>query len=369
MIHDGFDATITYSPRNLLRFYRRRSQAESERSQPGSEIKMLSRRNMLLAGAALAAGGVSGRAVAAPARARKLRIGYLLPIESQIGVGATTMAEAVYRRTGGRIQIEQFPDSTLGGEVEMLHGVQLGTIDLAFITGAPLPNILPEAGIFNIPFLFSGLDHAHAVLDGPIGDSYLQLLSGKDMVGLAWGENGMRHITNSKRPIAAPDDLRGLKLRVPESPVMLLGFRVLGADANSLPFPQLYAALQAGMFDGQENPIATILSAKFAQVQRFLTLSGHIYDPAVIVMSSDAHDDLSAEDKVIMLEAAKTGASASRAFAAAAEVTGLVVLKDAGMKVLTNIDRARFAAAMGPATPEFEKMFGRRQIEQIRQAA
>lgn len=323
---------------------------------------------MLLAGAALAAGSVPGRAVATPAGVRRLRIGYLLPIDSQLGAGATAMTMEVVGRTGGRIQIEQFPDSALGGEVEMLNGVRLGTIDLAFITGAPLPNILPEAGIFNIPFLFSGLGHAHAVLDGPIGDAYLRLLSGKDMVALAWGENGMRHITNSKRPIASPDDLKGLKLRVPESPVMLLGFRALGVDTNSLPFPQLYAALQAGMFDGEENPIATILSAKFAQVQKFLTLSGHIYDPAVIVMSHDAHDDLSTEDRAIILDAAKAGASASRAYAARAEDTGVAVLKDAGMKVLTSIDRARFAAAMAPATPAFEKMFGREQIELIRRA-
>jgi len=330
---------------------------------------MLSRRNMLLAGAALTARPVPGHAAAAPARVRKLRIGYLLPIESQLGAGATAMAKEVVRRTGGRIQIEQFPDSALGGEVEMLNGVQLGSIDLAFITGAPLPNVLPAAGIFNIPFLFSGLPHAHAVLDGPIGDAYLRLLSEKDMVALAWGENGMRHITNSKRPVTSPDDLKGLKLRVPESPVMLLGFRALGVDTSSLPFPQLYAALQAGMFDGQENPIATILAAKFAQVQRFLTLSGHIYDPAVIVMSSDAHDDLSADDRVAIVEAAKAGASASRAFAAAAEGTGVASLQGAGMEVLTSIDRARFAAAMAPATPAFEKMFGRQQIEQIRRAA
>lgn len=340
---------------------------------------MLNRRNILLAGAALVAGGVPCRAIAAPAttapsttgpasKSRKLRLGYLLPTESQLGAGATAMAEEVARRTGGRIQIQQFPDSVLGGEVEMLKGVQLGTIDLAFITGAPLPSILPDAGIFNIPFLFNGPAHAHAVLDGPIGDSYRQLLSGKDLVALAWGENGMRHITNSKRPIASPDDLKGLKLRLPQSPVMLLGFRAMGTEASPLPFPQLYSALQAGVFDGQENPIATIRSAKFVQVQKFLTLSGHVYDPAVIVMSSDAHDDLSAEDRAIILDAAKTGARASRKFAAEAEITGVAALKQAGMQVLTGIDRARFVAAMASATPEFENLFGRQRIEQIRHA-
>jgi tripartite ATP-independent transporter DctP family solute receptor len=335
---------------------------------------MLSRRTIFLAGAALAAGGVSRRAMAAqtatvPAKGRKLRLGYLLPIESQLGAGATAMAEEVARRTGGRIQIQQFPDSVLGGEVEMLKGVQLGSIDLAFITGAPLPNILPDVGIFNIPFLFDGPAHAHAVLDGPIGESYRQMLSGKDLLALAWGENGMRHITNSKHPIGSPDDLKGLKLRLPQSPVMLLGFRAMGAEASPLPFPQLYGALQAGVFDGQENPIATIRSAKFAQVQKFLTMTGHVYDPALIIMSSDAHDDLSVEDQAIILDAARVGARASRRFAADAEATGVAALKQAGMQVMPDIDRARFVAAMASATPEFDTLFGRQRIEQIRHAS
>lgn len=329
----------------------------------------IGRRSILLAGAALAAGARPSMARAALPSLRKLRMGYLLPTESQLGAGATAMAEEVARRSGGRLQIQQFPNSALGGEVEMLKGVQLGSIDLAFITGAPLPSVLPEAGIFNIPFLFNSPAHAHAVLDGPIGESYLKLLSGKDLVALAWGENGLRHITNSKRPIAAPEDLKGLKLRLPQSPVMLAGFRALGAEANPLPFPQVYGALQAGLFDGQENPIATIRSARFAQVQKFLTLSGHVYDPAVIVMAAELAEELPAEDRAILLAAAKIGAAASRAFAAAAEVSGVAALQQAGMQVQPAIDRARFSAAMAAAAPEFEKLFGRQRIEQIRAAA
>jgi len=310
-----------------------------------------------------------GPARAGPQKVRKLRFGYLLPRESQLGAGATAMAEEVADRTGGRIQIQQSSDSVLGAEIEMLKGVQLGAIDLAFINGAPLPSILPEAGIFDIPFLFDSRSHAHAVLDGPIGESYLQRLSGKGLVALAWGENGLRHLTNSKHPIASPDDLRGLKLRLPQSPVMLAGFRAMGVDASPLPFPQLYAALQARVFDGEENPIATIRSAKLGQVQTFLTLSGHIYDPAVIVMSSDAYGDLSAADRAIFLEAAKTGARASRTYAAEAEVTGVPALKQEGMQVLAGIDRARFVDAMASGMPEFETLFGKRRIEEIRSAA
>ncbi len=298
-----------------------------------------------------------------------MRIGYLLPQDSQLGAGAVAFANEVERRSQGRVQIDQYPDASLGGEVEMLRGVQLGAIDLAFITGAPLPSILPEAGIFNIPFLFRNYAHAHTVLDGPIGDSYLRSLCGKDLVALAWGENGMRHLTNSKRPVASPDDIKGLKLRLPQSPVMTLGFQLLGAEVVRLPFPQVYAALEAGVVDGQENPIATIDAANFGQVQKFLSMTGHVYDPAVIVMSSDAFGDLSSEDQAIFVEAAKLGARASRAFAIQAETAGLATLRKGGLQIIDSVERSRFVAVIASASAKFEAMFGRRQIEEIRLGA
>jgi tripartite ATP-independent transporter DctP family solute receptor len=329
---------------------------------------MLVRRNLIAAGIGLAAG------LAAPAIRRatakggqSLRIGYILPQQSQLGAGAMAFADEVAKRTGGRIAIEQHPDSTLGGEVEMMKGVQLGTIDLAFITGGALPNVLPESGVLNIPFLLRNAAHAHAVLDGPIGDGFSKALIGKDLVALGWGENGMRHMTNSRHPIATPDDLKGLKMRLPQSEVMLLGFKALGADVSPLAFPLLYEALQSGKFDGEENPIATIRSAKFDQVQKYLTMSGHVYDPAVFVISPDTFDEMSAEDKASFAEAARLGGRASRTFAADAESSGVAALKQAGMQVLADIDRTRFAAAMAGANPEFEKRFGKTLIEQVRQ--
>jgi TRAP-type C4-dicarboxylate transport system substrate-binding protein len=155
-------------------------------------------------------------------------------------------------------------------------------------------------------------------------------------------------------------------MRVPQSEVLLKGFQALGADAASLPLPQLFEALRAGKFDGQENPIATIRAAKFDQVQKFLTLSGHAYDPAVFFISPDTFDELSTEDKASFIEAAKLGGQASRVFAAQAEADGVAALRQAGMTVQASIDRAAFAAAMAGANPEFEKRFGRELIEQIR---
>jgi TRAP-type transport system periplasmic protein len=330
---------------------------------------MLDRRHVLLTGALAAPAILAGPLRRGRAAARSLRIGYILPLESQLGAGATAFAQEVAKRTAGRITLQQFPDSALGGDVELAKAVQLGSIDLAFITAFGLPSVIPEVGMFNIPFLFRDLQHAYTVLDGPIGESYRKLFSAKDMVMLAWGENGLRHMTNSKRPIVVPDDLKGLRMRVPQSDIMLAAFQALGIDVGSLPFPQLFEALRAGKFDGQENPIATIRSAKFDQVQKFLTLSGHAYDPAVFVMSPDAFDELSMQDKMSFQEAARIGAAESRRYASEAEKTGVTVLRQAGMVIQHDIDRSRFAGGMASAYVGYEQRFGRDLLERIKQTS
>jgi TRAP-type transport system periplasmic protein len=305
----------------------------------------------------------------APASAQStevLKLGYILSTDSQLGAGGAVFADEIAKRTQGRYRIEQYPNSALGGEVEMLKAVRLGTVNLAFITGAPLPNFMPDIGVFNIPFLFRDLAHAHAVLDGPIGQSYLEKFRGKEMVALAWGENGMRHVTNSKHEIRSPEDLKGLKLRLPQSEVMLIGFKALGADVSPLAFPQLYGALQSGQFDGQENPIATIKSSKFNQVQKFLTLTGHVYDPAILFMAVDDFEELSAGDKLVFIEAAKLAGNASRQFAAAAEAKGVFELAQLGMQVIKDVDRSKFAAEMASANPNFDRLFGGQLINKIR---
>lgn len=330
---------------------------------------MIGRRQVLASGAGLASGMLTGGRHTARGATQTLRIGYILPAASQLGAGATVFAQEVARRTNGRITVQQYPDSMLGGEVEMMKGIQLSSIDLAFVTGMGLPGVLPAAGVLNIPFLFKNNAQAHAVLDGPIGESFRKQFTEMNMVMLAWGENGLRHITNAKRPIVTPGDLLGLKLRVPQSDVLLEGFRALGADAAPLPFPQLFEALRAGKFDGQENPIATIVAAKFEQVQAFLTLSGHAYDPAVFLMAPDAFDDLSHDDQTSFVEAAKLGAAASRIFAEKAEAQGVAALQKAGMTVQTSIDHDSFVRAMAIANAGYEKTFGLDLISRIRQTA
>jgi TRAP-type transport system periplasmic protein len=325
------------------------------------------KRFCFLAGAAIAFACCLAPISARAQTPKALKLGYILSTDSQLGAGGTIFADEIAKRTQGRYRVEQYPNAALGDEVKMLKAVQLGTVNMAFITGAPLPNVLPEIGVFNIPFLFRDLAHAHVVLDGPIGQSYLKKFQEKNLVALAWGENGMRHITNSKYEIRSPEDLKGLKLRLPQSDVMLAGFKALGADVNPLPFPQLYDALQSGQFDGQENPIATIQSSKFNQVQKYLTLTGHVYDPAILFISTDDFDDLSPDDKQSFIEAAKLAGEASRQFAAAAEAKGVSELAQAGMQVFKDVDRGRFAAAMAPANPDFDRRFGSELIGKIRE--
>ncbi|HUI96739.1 MAG TPA: DctP family TRAP transporter solute-binding subunit [Xanthobacteraceae bacterium] len=307
-------------------------------------------------------------ALCAPAAAQEqvLRVGVVLAKDSQLGAGAKRMAAEVAKQTGGRYRIEIYPNGTAGGEVEMIRDVQLGHLDLGFVTNATLAGVIPEMGIFDISFLFRDTEHAHRTLDGPIGAEYLAKFQEHKMIGLAWGENGMRHITNSKRPIARPEDLVGVKMRVPQSPVMIAAFKAMGADAQPLAFPALYAALQARQFDGEENPLPVITSSHFEKVQKYLTLSGHVYSWAVFIMSPQAWSALSEDDRRIFVAAAKAGGVASREAAAKAEAEGVEMLKKAGMEVITSVDRAAFAKATQSADAEAAKQFGEKAIARIR---
>jgi tripartite ATP-independent transporter DctP family solute receptor len=307
-------------------------------------------------------------ASSAMAMPRTFKFGFILSPHSQLGAGAAAFAEEIRRRSQGRRAVELYPNAMLGGEVEMLKALQLGTVDLAFITGATLPSVLPEAGVFNIPFLFRDIGHARRLLDGPIGQSYLPKFRDRHLVALAWGENGLRQLTTGTRPVSAPRDLVGLKLRLPQSEVMSEGFKALGVEVTLMPFPQVYSALQSGVVDGQENPIATIKAAKFDHVQKYLNLTGHVYDPALIIMSEDAYGELSADERLHFTEAARVAGQASRAFAADAEARGLESLTKAGMIVTRDIDHEAFVQAMSSALPLLESRFGAQLIREIRDA-
>jgi tripartite ATP-independent transporter DctP family solute receptor len=243
--------------------------------------------------------------------------------------------------------------------------VQLGTQDLVNTSTGPVGNFVPEVKIVDIPFLFRDYDHARKVMDGPIGQDILTRFPSKSIIALAWTENGFRHMTNSKRDIVKPDDAKGLKMRTMENKVHMDGYRTFGILPTPMAFPELFGAMQQGTVDGQENPIPVILSAKFAQVQKHLSLTGHVYSPALLLLAPKVWNKLSDADKKVFTEAANKAAVAQRKKVNEDENNGIAQLEKDGMKVIRTVDKAAFQAALKPAYESYAKEFGADNIKKI----
>lgn len=303
----------------------------------------------------------------APALAQTaMKISISVAQNSHQGIGIDTLAKEVEKRTGGRYKIQTFYSGSLGGERESIEAVQLGTQELTFTSTGPVPNFVPEARILDIPFLFRDKAHARAVLDGPIGQEMLTKFESKGFKALAWGENGVRHMTNSKRAVNAPDDLKGLKMRTMENPVHVAAYKGFGIITTPMAFPEVFTALQQGTVDGQENPLSVIMAAKFDQVQKHLSLTGHVYSPAIFLMNKASFDKLSAADQQHFLDAAKEAVKANRARVDEDDAKGVAELRSKGMQVVENVDKAKFQAALTPVYADFEKQFGKANIDKIR---
>ncbi len=295
-----------------------------------------------------------------------MKISISIAQNSHQGVAIDTFAREVEKRTGGRYKVQPFYSGSLGGERESIEAVQLGTQELTFTSSGPVPNFVPDAKILDIPFLFRDKAHARAVLDGPIGQEMLGKFDSKGFKALAWGENGIRHMTNSKRSVNAPEDLKGLKMRTMENPVHVAAYKGLGIVTTPMAFPEVFTALQQGTVDGQENPLSVIMSAKFDQVQKHLSLTGHVYSPGIFLMNKASFDKLSAADKQAFLDAAREGVKVNRARVDEDDSKGVAELRSKGMTVVENVDKSKFVTMLAPVNAEFEKQFGKANIERIR---
>ena len=295
-----------------------------------------------------------------------MRINISIAQNSHQGIAIDTFAKEVEARTSGRYKVQPFYSGSLGGERESIEAVQLGTQELTFSSSGPVPNFVPEAKILDIPFLFRDKAHARAVLDGPIGQEMLAKFDSKGFKALAWGENGIRNMTNNKRAINAPEDLKGLKIRTMENPVHVAAYKGLGIVTTPMAMPEVFTALQQGTVDGQENPLSVIMAAKLDQVQKHLTLTGHVYSPGIFLMNKATFDKLSAADKQAFLDAAKAGVKANRARVDEDDAKGVAYLREKGMNVVETVDKAKFQAVLAPVYADFEKQFGKVNIDKIR---
>ena len=308
-----------------------------------------------------------GAVFATPAAAREVKIGYALAEDSHYGVAAKAFEKSVTDQLGDAFTFKDFPSSGLGGEREVVEGVQLGTVDMTIVSTGTLSNFVPEVGVFDVPFLFSSLDHARRVLDGEIGQEMLARFDEAGLHALAWGEQGFRHITNNRGPITPPADAKGLKIRTMENPVHIKAFEALGAAPTPMAWPEVIGALQQGAIDGQENPLSVIVSAKLNEVQKYLTLDGHVYSPAVILISPALWNSLDDSQKAAFDKAAKDAVTAMRAYVDEVEASGVETLKQAGMQVneLTPDQKAAFRAALEGPYKDYEAQFGKDLMDRI----
>ncbi len=295
-----------------------------------------------------------------------MKISISIAQNSHQGAAIDAFAKSVEQRTGGRYKIQTFYSGALGAERESVEATQLGTQELTFTSTGPVPNFVPEVKILYVPFLFRDYAHARGTLDGPIGQEMLAKFEAKGLKALAWGENGFRHMTNSKRAVNGPEDLRGLKMRTMENPVHIQAYKGFGINPTPMAFTEVFTALQQGTVDGQENPLSVITAAKFEQVQKHLSLTGHVYSPGVFLMNKGVFDKLSAADKQAFLEAAKDGVKANRARVDADEKSAVSDLRSKGMQVIDTLDKSKFQNALAPVYVEFAKQFGQANLDRIK---
>jgi len=287
-----------------------------------------------------------------------LRLAHVVNEQDGFHIAATKLEELVEERTDGKVNIEIFPNASLGDERTLLEGMQIGTVDMGVITNGPVANFVEEMAVFELPFLFPSPEAAYSVLDGPIGQELLDKLADVNLKGLAYAERGFRNLTNSERAVNSPEDLDGLRIRVMENPVYTDTFRELGANAIPMAWTEALTAMQQGTIDGQENPVNVIHSFKLDETQNYMTLSRHTYAPAIFVMGMPAWNQLPEAAQAVLEEAAQAAAEHERQVNANMEAEQLAALREAGMEINDTPDMEAFQAAVVPVYEKYGEQFG-----------
>ncbi len=298
--------------------------------------------------------GTFGLLAAGPAAAqdRTIKASLVLSKDHSLGIGLNHMAQCVAQKSGGKLKMQNFFDGALGGDQAVVQQVRTGSVDMVVTATSYLATIVPQAAVFDLPFLFTNEHEADSALDGKAGTLLTQKLEPAGVVVLAYWENGFRNMTNSRRPINRMEDLQGLKMRALPTPVMLATFKALGGFAIPMPFPELYSALETKTVDGQENPTNLIESVKFYEVQKYLSITRHLYNPVAVMFSKRIFDTLPAADQSTLRDCAKTSAIEQRKVNRQQVEQATNRLKEKGMvvNVVSEAEIQRMRQATAPVT-------------------
>jgi tripartite ATP-independent transporter DctP family solute receptor len=290
-------------------------------------------RRALCATAAAVAFAAPLLAQAQDIKPRLIRFGYGLNEASNQGRAAKFMAQQIEKNSGGKMKMRAIGAAALGPDTQMQQALIGGAQEMMVGSTATLVGITKEMALWDTPFLFNNAKEADAILDGPVGQKVMDKLQEKGLVGLVYWENGFRNLTNSKHPVAKAEDLGGIKLRVMQNNVYLDSFKLLGANAIPLPFSELFSALETKTVDGQENPFNTILSSKFYEVQKYLSVTNHVYSPWIILASKKWWDGLSKDEQKVLLDAAVAARDFERKDTREEGAKALADLKAKGMQI------------------------------------
>ena len=302
----------------------------------------------VIATVALAAMGL------ASAQERTFKYGLNSPEGHPAVAGMKKFAELVAAKSAGKMKVQLFLNGSLGSDQATLSALKGGTVEMAVMNSGILASEVKALEVFDFPFLFANEKEADAIVDGPIGKKMHAALLDKGIVGLAYQELGFRNITTGKRALNKVDDIAGLKLRVIPNAINVDWVKALGANPTPMPFPEVYAALEQGAIDGQENPISVIAANKFWEVQKFVGLTNHQYNPQSVIFSKKVWDTLSAGDKKILEDSALEAAKVQREAARASVAANLELLKKNGMTV-TQFPPAEVAKLRDKMKPVIDK--------------
>ena len=294
-----------------------------------------------------------------------LKLGHIAEPENPYGQGADHFSNLVKERTKGEVIIQVYPSSQLGNQRDLVEGLTFGTVDMTLTGTAVLGNFIPEVAVFDLPFIFRDIPHAYKALD-TVGMDLCKKGEGRGMITLAIWENGVRHMTNNKRPIKTPEDMKGLKMRVMEQPVYIEMMKALGASPTPMAMSEHYTALQKGVIDGQENPLAHIATKRFYEVQKYISLTGHTYASEPLLISTISWKKLTPEQQQIVRQAALDTRDWQRELCRNLEGTFLKTIKDSGKsEVNDDVDKAAFANATKSVWKLYSDKFGAANIEAI----
>jgi len=284
--------------------------------------------------------------------------------DSHYGQGMRHFKARLEEATGGRVEVRLFYSGQLGGERDLFEGLGMGTLEMAITSSAPLINFSPSFKVFDLPFIVTDRARAYRVMDGPIGREILDSVDKAGVKALGFWENGFRHITNSRRPLTRPGDLKGLKIRTMENPIHLKIFETLGAFPTPMAWGELFLALQQGTVDAQENPLIVIQTSKYSEVQKYLTLSGHVYAPAVVAISRKVFEAYPPEIQAAVIRAEEEARAWEREFCIQKDRELAEVLAGEGFEI-TTIDQAEWSLALRPVYEAFQDQINPAHIQAL----